>query len=225
MPTTGFWQTLEPPQDWQHRWTPPFRHAYPVAMPDGRVLALPIRQLPATPERPVASLIANKAAHEVIDQLVIGMASLARPLQADVVVGLPTLGMVFAPGVARALGHARYVPMGYSRKFWYDDALSTIVTSITTPPPGKRIYIDPNQLPLLSGRRVVIVDDVVSSATTLQAVWDLLEAQGVQVAGAVLAMRQGSAWRRALTPARQAKVFGVFDSPRLELRGDGWWPD
>ncbi len=224
-PTTGFWQQIEAATDWQQRLAPPYQYAFPARLPDGQVLALPIRPLAGRPGHAVASLIANQASFEVIDRLVADMAALARPLAVECLVGLPTLGMVFAGPVARLLGQSRWVPMGYSRKFWYDESLSTLVSSITTPGPGKRVFLDPNQLPLVAGRSVLIVDDAVSSGATLSQVWTLLEALGARVAGALVAMRQGRAWHDALGADRSARVQGVFDSPRLVLRGDGWWPE
>ncbi len=96
--------------------------------------------------------------------------------------------------------------------------------SITTPGSSKPVYLDPNQLPLLQGRRVVIVDDVVSSAHTLSRVWNLLQSLGAEVVGSVVAMRQGSGWADALGSARAAQVLGVFDTPQFERRAAGWWP-
>jgi hypothetical protein len=40
----------------------------------------------------------------------------------------------------------------------------------------------------------------------------------------VVAMRQGSAWRQSMGPERASRVAGVFDSPLLALKDDGWWP-
>lgn len=206
---------------------PPWRHGVPVRLTSGQtdhVLLLPIRVLPGDGDRAVASLIANQASLVVADALTQTMGEIARRVEADVVVGLPTLGLVFAPGVARALGHARWVPMGTSRKFWYDDALSASVASITSPGAGKRLYLDPHQLPLLVERRIVLVDDAVSTAQTLASVWDLMEGLGATVVGAVVAMRQGDRWRRALGPRREGLVHGAFDSPLLRRDVDGWWP-
>ncbi len=222
--TTACWQSLEAGEAWRDRLAPPYRYDFPVPLGDGRVLVLPIREIASRPGHAVASLIANQASFEVVAQLASTMAALARPLAADVVVGLPTLGMVFAPPVAQAMGHTRWVPLGYSRKFWYDEALSTTVSSITTPGAGKAIYLDPNQWPLLCGRRVVVVDDAISSGHTMARVWDLLERLEVEVAGVVVAMRQGPVWRDTLGAARAALVQGAFDSPLLVLRTDGWWP-
>jgi adenine/guanine phosphoribosyltransferase-like PRPP-binding protein len=223
-PTTPFWQQIDGASHWRGRMDPPYLHGVPIALTGGAVLELPVRRLPGQPGRAVASLIANQASFEVVDHLSAAMAALAGTWQPDVIVGLPTLGMVFAPPVAQLLGHRRWVPLGYSRKFWYDEALSAPVKSITTPGAGKRIYLDPHQLSLVLGRRVVIVDDVVSSGTTLCEVWNLFERLGIEVIGAVVAMRQGGAWREALGAHRAHRVQGVFDSPLLEWRADGWWP-
>jgi adenine/guanine phosphoribosyltransferase-like PRPP-binding protein len=133
------------------------------------------------------------------------------------VVGLPTLGLAFAPGVARGLGHENYVPLGYSRKFWYRDAYSVPIRSITTPGEGKRLYIDPLILPRLAGRRVVVVDDVASTGASLGAVAEVLGRLGVAIAGCVVAMRQGAS--EMALPVRS-----VFQTPRFVRRDDGWWP-
>ncbi len=221
-PTTPYWQRLVPLADWQGSITPPYRYTYPVVV-DRQILGLPIRALPDRPGRAVASFIANQASLDVVDALASRMGELVRPLASDIVVGLPTLGMGFCPGVVRGLGQSRWVPMGYSRKYWYDEALATHVSSLTTLA-SKTVYLDPNQLDLVVGRRVLIVDDVVSTARTLVAVWDFLSALGAEVVGGVVAMRQTHRWAEALGPERSQRVYGVFDTPGLELRDDGWWP-
>ena len=153
------------------------------------------------------------------------MTTLARQTACDVVVGLPTLGLVFAPWVAQGLGHDRYVPLGYSRKFWYADEFSIGVQSLTTPNQLKRLYLDPNLLELVAGRRVLIVDDAVSTGGTLSAAIELLERAGARVEGAVVAMRQGQAWRERLGALWSGKVAGVLDSPRLRQCEGGWCID
>lgn len=220
-PTTAYWQSIvaadpqAPPQG-------PWRHGYPARLPDGRVLVLPIRPLAREPHHAVASLLVNQASMAVVDTLAQSLADRLRPLAPDLVIGLPTLGLTLAPLVARALGHSRYLPMGYSRKFWYDESLSAPVHSITSPVPGKRIYLDPHLLPLLQGRRLALVDDALSTGTTMQAAWDLIEAIGGQVVACGVAMLQGRRWADKLGPARTARVVGVFDSPLLQAVPEGW---
>ena len=153
-PTTGYWQDLTPEIPARFSATPPYRFGYPVTLPCGRILVLPLRRLPDG-DRAVASLIANQASNLVVAALADHMATQARAFDAAIIVGLPTLGLAFASLVAERLGQPRYVPLGYSRKFWYDDALSEPVTSITSPEAGKKLRLDPNLLPLIEGRRVV----------------------------------------------------------------------
>lgn len=219
--TTGYWQRIIGAEQVAQA-EPPWRYGYPARLPDGRVLMLPIRQLLQEPDRAVASLIANQASLAVVDTLGELLAEQLKPLAAEVVVGLPTLGLALAPIVARQLGHSRFVPMGYSRKFWYDEALSAPVHSITSPTPGKRIYLDPHQLPLIRGKRVLLVDDAVSTGTTALAAWELLETLGAQVVACGVAMRQGARWKDKLGATRTALVHGVFDSPLLQAVPEGW---
>jgi adenine/guanine phosphoribosyltransferase-like PRPP-binding protein len=220
--TTGYWQDLlaQAPADV----LPPWQRSVPVALPDGRWLRLPVRPLPQEPGHAVASLLCNHASMAVLDALGGLLAARVAPLGAEVVVGLPTLGLALAPAVARGLGHARFVPLGYSRKFWYDDTLSAAVVSITSPTPGKRVYLDPQLLPLIEGRRVLLVDDAVSTGRTARAPWDLLESLGAQVLALGVAMRQGRRWVDELGPGRADRVFGVFDSPLLQASPAGWVP-
>lgn len=220
-PTTGYWQTIEP-ADASLPGQGPWRLGYPARLPDGRLLRLPIRQLGAEPTHAVASLLVNHASMEVVQTLGDMLADALRPFRVDCVIGLPTLGLTLAPVVARALGHLRYLPMGYSRKFWYDEALSAPVHSITSPTPGKRIYLDPNLLPLLAGQRLALVDDALSTGTTMQAVWDLVESWGAEVVACGVAMRQGRRWQDKLGSERTARVAGVFDSPLLQAAPGGW---
>lgn len=229
--TTDYWQHIVCEAELAEPVQPPYARSYPARLPDGRFLVLPLRGMPtqdgSAPQRCVASLIANQASMEVVDTLALHMAQAAKVYDFDVVVGLPTLGLAFAPLVARALGHQRYVPLGYSRKYWYREALSEPVSSITTPGKGKLLYIDPNQLSLIAGKRVLVVDDAVSSGSTMVSGLKLLQRCGAEVAAIAVAMRQGTQWQTTLRHAdgRAVPVAAAFDCPRMERRNDGWWPE
>lgn len=210
----GFWQGFGTEQ----AGGPPYRERFSVTV-GSHILDLPIRPLPE-PGRAVASLIANQASFKVIDALTEEMVCLARRFAPDAVVGLPTLGLAFAPGVARGLGHGNFVPLGYSRKFWYAEELSASIRSITSPGDMKRLYIDPLILPRLAGRRVLVVDDVASTGRSLAAAAELLGRCNVAVVAAIVAMRQG-----AFDPAQDPfPIASVFATPGFERRADGWWP-
>lgn len=219
-----FWQELHPAGTFAD--TPGTIHHgfYPARLPDGRQLCLPIRVLPGARDRAVASLIVNQASFAVEDALADAMAAIWRDAGAQVVVGVPTLGLPLANALARRLGHARMVPLGTSRKFWYEDRLSEPLKSITTPGGGKDIYLDPRMLPLLTGRRVLLVDDVASSGSSLAAVLRLLAKAGIDPIGIAVAMEQGTRWHSVVP--QPDRVRGAFRSPLLRaVDGDpaaGW---
>jgi adenine/guanine phosphoribosyltransferase-like PRPP-binding protein len=218
-----FWQDLHPAASFPS--VGPFTTFYPATLDDGRQLKLPIRPL-SDGCHALASLIINQASFVVLDALADRLAAQLRPLAADVVVGLPTLGLTLAAAVAAKLGHGRYVPLGTSRKFWYDEALSVSLSSITTPEQAKRLYVDPRMLPLMEGRRVLLIDDVISSGTSIVSGLSLLRGVGVEPVAIGAAMLQSSRWQAALEAAKvdwQARVHGVFQTPMLSKTEDGGW--
>jgi adenine/guanine phosphoribosyltransferase-like PRPP-binding protein len=166
-------------------------------------------------------MILNQAAFPVLDRLADDLAIQLRPLAPDVIVGVPTLGLPLAEAVARRLGHSRLVPLGTSRKFWYDAALSEPLRSITTPNSDRRIYLDPRMLPLLRGARVAVIDDVLSTGSSIMSVLSLLTRAGVSPAAIGTAMLQGTGWRDRLS-AKQIPVVGAIATPILR-RQDGSW--
>jgi len=215
--TEGFWQSFTSTPETKG---PPFSTRYAVKVADNKFLSLPIRTLPDG-QHAVASLIINQASFAVLEGLSEAMAELARAFNAQVVIGLPTLGLALAPLVAKHLGFSNFIALGYSRKFWYREELSVPVSSITTPDQDKRLYLDPNLIPRLRGRRALLVDDVVARGTTMRAAQQLLTAVPFDLVGAVVAMTQTSAWRKSQS---HLDLKTVFASPAFERRADGWWP-
>jgi adenine/guanine phosphoribosyltransferase-like PRPP-binding protein len=222
--TAGYWQEITPCVPSRFSAVPPFRFGYPARLPDERVLVLPLRQLPAG-DSAVASLIANQAANTVVAALADHMAAQAGSFRPDILIGLPTLGLAFVSLVAARLGQPRYVPLGYSRKFWYDDSLSEPVNSITSPDAGKFLRLDPNLLPLIKGRRVALVDDAISTGATTVAAVRLLHRIGAEVAGTIVAMKQTRRWESLLSALPgHPPVRAVFGCPLFRRGEDGWWP-
>jgi adenine/guanine phosphoribosyltransferase-like PRPP-binding protein len=216
--TEGFWQAFTAVPDVDG---PPYRDRFAAAIAENCFLTLPLRTLPGPGDRAVASLIINQASLDVVDRLAREMADRCRALRAEVVVGLPTLGLALAPQVARHLGFQNYVALGYSRKFWYDDGLSIDIQSITSPGQGKRVYLDPNLVPRLQGRRTLVVDDVISRGTSITAAHRLLELVSTNIVGSVVAMTQTDAWRQSVG---RHELRSVFATPLFERRRDAWWP-
>ncbi|WP_262299181.1 phosphoribosyltransferase [Microvirga sesbaniae] len=220
-----FWQEIHPPRTFERSPSDGHRGFFPAEFADGRQLRLPIREL-ADGDHALASLIINQAGFAVEEALCAGLAELARPFDPEVVVGLPTLGLTLASGTAKRLGHARYVPLGTSRKFWYREELSVPMSSITSPEQVKRLYLDPRMLPLVENRRVLLVDDVISSGRSIVAALRLLDACGVRPVAIGAAMLQTNAWQEpvsAVYPGARDRVVGVLRTPRLKRNPAGGW--
>jgi adenine/guanine phosphoribosyltransferase-like PRPP-binding protein len=213
----GFWQEFVPMPPPPAIGVRPDRYA--AQMPDGSALLLPLRDLGDTA---VASFIANQASFQVLDRIAHWLAERVRPFAPDVVVGLPTLGHPVAERVARALGHTNWVAPSATRKLWFDMALSVPTHSVTSPQAGRRIWLDPRLLPRLRGRRVLLVDDVISTGASADAGLTLMHAAGVVPVAMGVAMIQGNRWQSVWDPA--IPLVGAFTSPLFRRLADGWVP-
>jgi adenine/guanine phosphoribosyltransferase-like PRPP-binding protein len=206
---------------------PPYQDAYPCLLPDGDYLELPFLPLPPNFNQAIAFLCSNQTSFEVEDRLTTYMADIVRDLQPDVVVGMPTLGMVYSALVAKKLGHERYVPLGYSRKFWYDDELSVPVRSITSPDKPKTVYIDPKLLERLQGKRVLLVEDVISTGGTISAELALMKKITAHVVGVVAAVKETNVWVSklgAIDPTYPDLVRAPIKCPLFARTAEGWVP-
>jgi adenine/guanine phosphoribosyltransferase-like PRPP-binding protein len=213
-----FWQSLLPAGE---GFNAPYEDRFPAQFGDGRKLLLPIRPLPDG-RRALASLIINQASFLVLDAIATDLAGGLTPFGPEIIVGLPTLGLTLAAAVAQKLGATRYVPLGTSRKFWYRDELSVPLSSVTSPEQTKRLYIDPRMVPLLEGRRVALVDDVISSGVSMRAGILLLAGIGVEPVALGAAMLQSAAWQDVLFPEWAGRMAHVFSSPVLMKTEAGW---
>jgi len=214
--TFEYWQAFSPPPDplpqvWHQSYAAPMR--------DGRALLLPLRDYGATAQ---AGLIVNQASFAVLDTLVDWIAADVRDVGAEIVVGLPTLGHILGAGVARVLGHSNWVAPGSTRKLWYDEALSVATRSVTAPGEGRRMWLDPRLLGRLSGRRVLIVDDVISTGSSALAGIGLLACAGIVPVAFAVAMSQGEEWRQRWNA--DIPLIAAFHTPIFERARDGWSP-
>ncbi len=215
-----YWQALTPAPA---RLGPTASGGFCAGLADGQGLDLPVRLL-ADGQHGLASLIINQASFAVQAALAADLAARLLPFAPEVVVGLPTLGLTLAEGVARQLGHDRYVPFGTSRKFWYREELSVPLSSITTPDQKKRLYVDPRLVPLIEGRRVALIDDVLSSGASIIAGLKLLASVGITPVVVGAAMLQTRRWcGRIEEMVPGLAVVGCFSTPLLRRTEAGDW--
>lgn len=218
-----FWQELHAPGSFDE--TGPFSGFFPARLDSGEQIRLPIRPL-SDGQHALASLIINQASFDVQDALAADLAPKIAALRPEVIVGLPTLGLTLAAAVARMLGFARYVPLGTSKKFWYDEELSVPLSSITTPEQQKRLYVDPRMMPLIEGKRVALIDDVISSGTSIISGLTLMTSLGIEPVAIGAAMLQSDRWEQKLDdlgPQWKGRVVSCFRTPILSKVGEGAW--
>lgn len=101
-----------------------------------------------------------------------------------------------------------------------------LVTSVTTSSQQKRLYIDPRMLPLLEGRRVALIDDVISSGASIVSGLELMAACNIEPAVIGAAMLQSDRWRdriETLDERWTERTVGVFSTPILERTQSGGW--
>jgi adenine phosphoribosyltransferase len=125
------------------------------------------------------------------------LAELLAPFHADVVASVATMGIPLAIEVTRALGLDDYLILQKTPKIHLQDAISEPVTSITTGAP-QRLLFDRARVSVVAGRRVAVVDDVISTGASVCAALNILRRVGAEpvVIGAMLT--EASTWRDAL---------------------------
>jgi adenine phosphoribosyltransferase len=137
------------------------------------------------------------------------------PLKPDIVVGAATLGIPVVIEVSRALGLDQYVIAQKSPKIHLADALVEELQSVTSS--GKqRLMLDRRAVPLLAKRRVVVVDDVVATGSSLAATFALARAAGAEIVGAGVILTEGHDWKKTLG-ADARLVQGLGHIPQFAL--------
>lgn len=147
------------------------------------------------------------------------LAELLAPSRPEVVVSVATMGIPLAIEVTRAMGLDDYVILHKTPKIHLGDTYVERVRSITTGA-DQTLRLDPARAGSVRGRRIAVVDDVISTGGSLRAALSLLRRVGGEpvVVGAFLT--EGGEWRATLGPdAELVRVLGTI--PLFRMAGDG----
>ena len=113
----------------------------------------------------------------------------------DVMITAESKGIPLICEMARLQGNKRYLLARKGAKLYMRDVLKVEVRSITTDH-VQHLYLDGNDAQYMRGKRVVIVDDVISTGESLHALEELVKKAGGEVVGRMAILAEGDATER-----------------------------
>ena len=114
----------------------------------------------------------------------------------DYIITAESKGIPIAHERARLAGNQKYFIARKKAKLYMTGVFEVTVHSITTEGEQK-LYLDKADAALMKGKRILIVDDVVSTGESLRAVEELVKAAGAQIAGQMCILAEGDAQKRS----------------------------
>ena len=119
-------------------------------------------------------------------------ALLAKVPEYDYMITAEAKGIPLIHEMARLAGNQKYMLARKGTKLYMRDILDVAVRSITTNR-EQHLYLDGNDAALMKGKRILIVDDVVSLGDSMHALEQLVEAAGGTVCGRATILAEGKA--------------------------------
>ena len=113
----------------------------------------------------------------------------------DYLITAEAKGIPLAHEMARQTGAEKYFLARKNPKLYMTGVFSASVQSITTE--GKQtLYLDTADAALMKGKKILIVDDVISTGESLNALEKLIEKAGGIIAGRMAVLAEGDAQER-----------------------------
>ena len=113
----------------------------------------------------------------------------------DYMITAESKGIPLVYEMARQSGQNKYLLARKSAKLYMRDVFSVEVRSITTDH-VQRLYLDGEDAALIHGKRILIVDDVISTGESVHAVEELVRRAGGEVVGCMAILAEGEASKR-----------------------------
>lgn len=120
---------------------------------------------------------------------------LERAPEYDYILTAEAKGIPLAHEMARQHGDSKYILARKGPKLYMRDIFSVSVNSITTAKEQK-LYLDGADAALMKGKRILIVDDVISTGESLKALEALAEKAGGIICGRMAILAEGDAQER-----------------------------
>ena len=113
----------------------------------------------------------------------------------DYIITAESKGIPLAQEMARLNGDAKWMLARKGVKLYMQDVVCVEVKSITTAAVQK-LYLDGNDAAMMRGKRVLVVDDVISTGESLHALEELVKAAGGEIVGKMAILAEGDAQER-----------------------------
>ncbi len=113
----------------------------------------------------------------------------------DYIITAESKGIPLAYAMARQHGDRKWMLARKGVKVYMRDVVCTEVHSITTAGTQK-LYLDGEDAALMKGKRILIVDDVISTGESLRALETLVEEVGGSIVGRMAILAEGAAQNR-----------------------------
>ena len=120
---------------------------------------------------------------------------LAKAPEYDYIITAEAKGIPLAHEMARQSGAAKYFLARKAPKLYMTGVFESSVKSITTAK-EQTLYLDTADAELMKGKRILIVDDVISTGESLLALEKLVEKAGGIIAGRMAVLAEGDAQDR-----------------------------
>ncbi len=153
------------------------------------------RELPLCPVNEKLDIAAFVMFSDVELTIACAKELLTRVPEFDVLITAESKGIPLAYEMSRQSGK-KYILARKSEKLYMKKAVAVDVKSITTT--GiQRLYLDIDDMDYLANKKVLIVDDVVSTGNSLYALEQLVNLAGGQIAGKATVLAEGDAAKRS----------------------------
>ena len=120
---------------------------------------------------------------------------LSRAPEYDYIITAEAKGIPLAHEMARQAGDSKYLLARKAPKLYMKDIIEFQVRSITTAR-QQTLYLDGADAALMKGKRILIVDDVISTGESLHALEALVEKSGGIIVGRMAILAEGEAQDR-----------------------------
>jgi adenine phosphoribosyltransferase len=132
----------------------------------------------------------------------------------DIMITSESKGIPLIFEMARQAGSNEYVVARKMQKLYMSDTFSCEVNSITTAK-KQTLYLDGKDAELMRGKRVLIVDDVISTGESLRAIEELVEHAGGNIVGKIAILAEGDAKDRE--DIKYLEVLPLFRADGTEI--------